>query len=222
MKNKLQGHEFTWAKFLEELRGKFYPITVQQQMEKEFMELKMSGNMTVTQYARKFMELSRFAPDFVASEKLKMRRFEEGLAFYIRNQLAGQPIQTYQELYERAAKVERVKGELRALNPGNPKRKWDDHSVSSDSVAQKRTAGGPAKSRPEASTEPCTYCGRTNHTTAECRVGTNKFMWCGSPNHSIVTCPRRLRVVEKGVVRPIQPPCQEALPLNPQRQDELT
>ena len=81
------------------------------------------------------MELSRFAPDFVASEKLKMRRFEEGLAFYIRNQLAGQSIQTYQELYERAAEVERVNGELRALNPGNQKRKWGDRSVSSDSVA---------------------------------------------------------------------------------------
>ena len=63
VKNKLQGPELTWAKFLEELRAKFYPITVQRQMEKEFMELKMSGNMTVTQYARKFVELSRFAPD---------------------------------------------------------------------------------------------------------------------------------------------------------------
>ena len=83
------------------------------------MELKMSGNMTVMQYARKLMELSRFALDFVATERLKMRRFEEGLAFYIRNQLADWPIQTYQELYERAAKMERVKGELRALNPGN-------------------------------------------------------------------------------------------------------
>jgi len=52
-----------------------------------------------------------------------MRRFEEGLAFYIQNQLAGQPIQTHQKLYERATEVERVKGELRALNLGNPKRK---------------------------------------------------------------------------------------------------
>ena len=58
------------------------------------MELRMSSNMTAMQYARKFMELSRFVPDFVASEKLKIRRFEEVLAFYIRNQLVGQPIQT--------------------------------------------------------------------------------------------------------------------------------
>jgi len=43
-----------------------------------FIKLKMSGNMTVMQYARKFMELSRFAPDFVAIEKLRMRRFKEG------------------------------------------------------------------------------------------------------------------------------------------------
>ena len=80
------------------------------------------------------------------------------------------------ELYERAVEVERVKGELRALNPGNQKRKWDDRSASSNSVAQKRTAAGPAKSHPLASTEPCAQCGRTNYTTAECRVGINKCM----------------------------------------------
>ena len=92
VKDKLQGPELTWMKFLEELRAKFYPITIQRQKEKEFLELKMSGNMMVMQYAWKFIELERFAPDFVASKKLKMRRFEEGLAFYIRNHLAGQPI----------------------------------------------------------------------------------------------------------------------------------
>jgi len=83
------------------------------------MKLKMSGSMSVMQYASKFPELSRFVPKFVSSERLKMRRFEEDLAFYIRNQLAGQPILTYQELYERAAEVEHMKMELRALNPIN-------------------------------------------------------------------------------------------------------
>ena len=58
-----------------------------------------------------------------------MGRFEKGWAFYIRNQLTGQPIKTYQELYERATEVERAKSELRALNPGNPKRKWNDRET---------------------------------------------------------------------------------------------
>jgi len=44
--------------------------------------------MTVIHYASKFTELSRFAPDVIASERMKMRTFEEGLTFYIRNQLA--------------------------------------------------------------------------------------------------------------------------------------
>ena len=48
---------------------------VQRQKEKEFMELKMSGSMSVMQHASKFTELSRFVPEFVSSERLKMRRF---------------------------------------------------------------------------------------------------------------------------------------------------
>jgi len=49
----------------------------------------MSGNMLVMQYASKFAELSRFVPDFVASKRMKTRRFKKRLAFYIRNQLVG-------------------------------------------------------------------------------------------------------------------------------------
>jgi len=56
------------------------------------MELNMSGPMTMMQYASKFTELSRFVPAFVSFERLKMRRFEEFLAFYIQYRLAGQPI----------------------------------------------------------------------------------------------------------------------------------
>ena len=59
------------------------------------MELKISSNMAVIQYTSKFTELSRYATDFVASKMMKMGMFEEGLSFYIRNQLASQLIQTY-------------------------------------------------------------------------------------------------------------------------------
>jgi len=86
----------------------------------------MTANMIVTQCAGKFTKLSRFIPEFVASKQMKMRIFEKGLDLYIRHQLAGQPIHTYQDLYERATKVEGFRSELKALNP-NPrsqKRKW--------------------------------------------------------------------------------------------------
>jgi len=50
---------------------------------------------------------------------MKMRRFEGSLALYIQHQLASQLIYIYQDLYEQTAEVERVKLELRVLNP-NP------------------------------------------------------------------------------------------------------
>jgi len=75
-------------------------MTMQRRKEKELIELRMVGNMTVIQYASKLTELSRFGPHFIASERMKMRRFEEALTFYITNQLARKLIKTYQELYE--------------------------------------------------------------------------------------------------------------------------
>jgi len=171
--------------------------------------------MTVMQYASNFSELLRFALDFVASGRMKMRRFEEGLAFYIRNKLAGQPIKTYQELYERAVEVERVKNMLRALNPGNQKRKWNDCGTSSDNVASKKPVVTSAKSRIIGSPKRCGKCGRTNHRTLECHVGTNKCMWCGSIEHMIATCPRQLKAVEKRVVKPLVPPRQIPVPQKP-------
>jgi len=81
--------------------------------------------MTIMDYLSKFTKLYCFIPEFVALKQMKMRRFEESLAFYIRHQEVGQPLHTYQDLYEWAAKVEQIKVELRALNPNpnNQKRK---------------------------------------------------------------------------------------------------
>jgi len=179
VKDKLVWPEFTWSKFLEELRAKFYPIVVQRQKEKEFMQLKVNGNMTMMQYASKFTELSRFVLELLSSKRLKMRRFKQGSAVYIQNELAGQPILTYQELYERATEVEQVKIELRALNLINQKRKGFEQGTLSKSVNQKKPSPTPPKSHPAGSTEPYAKCRRTHHTTPECRVGTNKCMWCG-------------------------------------------
>jgi len=63
------------------------------------MELRLNS-MTVMWYASKFTELPRFVLEFVSYERLKMKRFEEGLAFYFCNQPTGQPIHTYQDVYE--------------------------------------------------------------------------------------------------------------------------
>ena len=72
MKDKLQGRELTRANFLKELRAKLYSIIAQRQKEKAFLVLRMSGSMTVMQYASKFTMLSRLALDIVAYENDKV------------------------------------------------------------------------------------------------------------------------------------------------------
>jgi len=64
---------------------------MQKQKLKEFLTLKQE-NMPVMEYANKFPKLSRFSLKYVATDRMRILRFEEGLALYIRNQFARQPV----------------------------------------------------------------------------------------------------------------------------------
>ena len=61
MKKNQNEHGFGWAHFKELIKNCFYPISLQKEKEKEFLELE-KGRMSVLQYAFKFMELSHFDP----------------------------------------------------------------------------------------------------------------------------------------------------------------
>ncbi|KAI8572912.1 hypothetical protein RHMOL_Rhmol01G0237900 [Rhododendron molle] len=52
---------------------KYFPTPLRLAKEQEFMNLKQ-GTMTVTHYAAKFEELSRYAPEAIATEDKKARR----------------------------------------------------------------------------------------------------------------------------------------------------
>ena len=62
---------FDWRKFKELIKDHFYPVSLQKAKENEFMQ-PQQGGMSVLEYASKFMELSCFAPVFIADERLKM------------------------------------------------------------------------------------------------------------------------------------------------------
>jgi len=54
--------------------------------------------MSVVEYGSKFMELSHFAPDFVADERLKMNRFELGLNPSIKKRMSLRQYAMYVDL----------------------------------------------------------------------------------------------------------------------------
>ena len=83
----------TWVEFQELFIGKYFPDTARHAKAQEFLELKQ-GTMIVMDYVARFMELARFAKDYVAIDKAKVRRFENGLkafTYMIWTPWLGQP-----------------------------------------------------------------------------------------------------------------------------------
>ena len=63
--------------------------------------------MTVSEYERRFKELSDFCPNLVADEVNKKRRFLDGLSEPIALSLSGSDHHMYQSMRDAALKVER-------------------------------------------------------------------------------------------------------------------
>ena len=72
------------------------------------------GQMSVTEYAAKFNELSRFMPNQVATEEMKMDHFEQGLKGPIKRMIARHVFTSFQEMNQRATKIARVIEEIEA------------------------------------------------------------------------------------------------------------
>ncbi|KAL5803385.1 hypothetical protein ACOSQ4_031690 [Xanthoceras sorbifolium] len=70
--------------------------------------------MTVTEYKREFVRLSKYAQDMVATETDRCRRFEDGLNDYNRLQVATFEFEDFTRLVSAALTGERIKKEEQA------------------------------------------------------------------------------------------------------------
>ncbi|XP_074277131.1 uncharacterized protein LOC141600780 [Silene latifolia] len=84
VKERKNEEGFDWTQFKKLMRSKFYPPSLRKEKEEEFNKLKQES-MSVMLYATKFMELSRFAPHMMATEELKMDRFEREFGWNLRD-----------------------------------------------------------------------------------------------------------------------------------------
>ena len=62
----------TWEEFLELFMGNYFQAFARHAKAREFLELKQ-GTMTMLEYVAKFIELARFADDYVATDMAKVR-----------------------------------------------------------------------------------------------------------------------------------------------------
>ncbi|XP_048503206.2 uncharacterized protein LOC125498919 [Beta vulgaris subsp. vulgaris] len=178
---------FGWEGLKEAMRNQFYPQSLQLQMESEFIHLRQR-NMSVLEYAVKFNELARFAPDLVSTDRQRMNRFEGGLNLDLQESLAANISKSYQELYDRAINVER-KMKLRKDVYENGKRKGKGQEVSTSNVFKKQNTGFSGNNNGQRQTPRCNICSKLGHVARECRAGTDQCYRCGKTGHMVKNCP---------------------------------
>ena len=96
----------TWIIFLDAFYEKYFPESVRDKKEVEFMEL-IQGNKTVVQYEAKFTELARFTPHIVSDDVRKAKKFQRGLRPSIRTRMATLQLKAYSEVVETVKVVEK-------------------------------------------------------------------------------------------------------------------
>ena len=96
----------TMAQFKDAFHTEFCPPAFVETKRLEFETL-TQGSMTVSEYERRFIELSDFCPNLVVDEVSKKRRFLNGLSEPIALSLSGSDHPTYQSMRDAALKVER-------------------------------------------------------------------------------------------------------------------
>ena len=68
--------------------GKYFLAIARHAKAQEFLELNQ-GTMIVMEYVANFLELARFADDYVATDMAKVRKFENRLKLSIRGKIVG-------------------------------------------------------------------------------------------------------------------------------------
>ncbi|XP_022848752.1 uncharacterized protein LOC111371068 [Olea europaea var. sylvestris] len=112
-KSRAPGHVWMWDEFKEAFLKKYYPTSIRNRKEAQFLTL-TQGSMTLIEYEQKFEELAHYAPEFVDIEDKKgtIGRFQE--SYY---------------------------GEEKQLNGQLEKRKWVDNKEKGKQDYAKKSKG---------------------------------------------------------------------------------
>ncbi|KAL8514640.1 hypothetical protein ACS0TY_013648 [Phlomoides rotata] len=180
-------HALLWEDFKEAVMERYFPQVLRDQKEQEFVTLQQ-GNLSVTEYERKFNQLSRYAPHLVEIDARKARRFERGLRSEIRGILAGANLSNYREVFSRALNVS-IGLKLEHKQPtttipinhnwqpnfkrnSNPPPSGNDYNAprnKSNCVTYGKGHLGPCLK----GTEVCYRCHQTGHKITECPIPPN-------------------------------------------------
>ncbi|XP_058217391.1 uncharacterized protein LOC131328466 [Rhododendron vialii] len=130
--NEPDVENLTWAEFEALFEDQYFPKTSCENLREQFEKLEQ-GNMTVSEYVQKFQSLSRFAPELLATEERKCRRFEKGLHNTVRRMVMVQRKMKFSKVVECARSIEIPKEAQRHTRVWEPRQPMGSLSSSSGS-----------------------------------------------------------------------------------------
>ncbi|XP_022865430.1 uncharacterized protein LOC111385281, partial [Olea europaea var. sylvestris] len=180
----------TWAQFKEEVMTKYFPQSLRDRREAEFLQLKQ-GNMLLDEYERKFEQLSRYATHLVDTEPKKARRFELGLRPEIGGIMASHHTTTYSEVLQRAQSIyDRLEMDrmTEKNNESYGKRKWNGSNKGKGLGQFKKSniRSESGSSKPNKVTPRCPKCNKAHG--GECWFGKNVCYRYGQEGHFASDC----------------------------------
>ena len=104
----------TWEELCGLFMEKYFPASTQHAKAWEFLELRQ-GTMTMLKYVAKFIELARFADDYVAIDMAKVRKIEDGLKLSIWGKIVGLLLQDLDSMVRTIMAIEREVDDLRNI-----------------------------------------------------------------------------------------------------------
>ncbi|XP_061366444.1 uncharacterized protein LOC133309664 [Gastrolobium bilobum] len=193
-----QGTEITWTIFKDAFLEKYFPQSVRNRKEIEFLELKQ-GNMTIGQYVTKFEELSRYS-NYVQNqpnEEWLTTKFESGLKPELKSMIIGHQIRNFSSLINRCRDTEanmKEAEDAREKDRASNRRRNEDNNKGRFPRAQNlgnnfaSNGGKQNAGRTNFQIQVCPKC-KKNH-AGECLGGRDVCFKCGKPGHMLRNCPQ--------------------------------
>ncbi|XP_060972248.1 uncharacterized protein LOC133038182 [Cannabis sativa] len=129
----------TWLDFVDVFNRKYCSAAILAAKEDEFMNLRQN-NFTVTEYARQFDRLAKFAQEIVPTEALRVKRFFKGMNPMIKKDvkiMVGTNT-VYAEVLEKALEAELLENDIKKENAS----KWEARRNNEGNQENKRKHEG--------------------------------------------------------------------------------
>ncbi|XP_050881245.1 uncharacterized protein LOC127084776 isoform X1 [Lathyrus oleraceus] len=187
------GEVITWDVFRREFMRKYYPEDVRGKKEIEFLELKQ-GNMSVTDYAAKFVELSKFYPHYTGAgaEFSKCIKFENGLRSEIKKVVGYQKIRIFTELVDSCRIFEEDNNAHYKIVSDRRGKQHQNRGKPYDAPVGKGKQGAAPAQRTSRGGAPagivCFKCGQAGHKSNVCTAEVKRCFRCGKTGHAIADC----------------------------------